>query len=92
MYEIPTQTKGSLGITHLSDRRPLSIPNNLSEGQDFFFCEGLKIDVQRFMVHYLVCQKNKVETIKTLFILQPLNIPSYHWEALSMDFIRGLPK
>jgi hypothetical protein len=33
-----------------------------------------------------------VETIKTLGLLQPLSIPSQHWEEVSMDFITGLPK
>jgi hypothetical protein len=39
----------------------------------------------------LVCQQNKVETIKTQGLLQPLSIPSQHWEEVSMDFITGLP-
>jgi hypothetical protein len=33
-----------------------------------------------------------VETIKTPVLLQPLSIPSQHWEEVSMDFITGLPK
>jgi hypothetical protein len=57
-----------------------------------FFWDGLKNDVQRFVVECLVCQKNKVETIKTLGLLQPLAIPSQHSEEVSMDFITGLPK
>ena len=40
----------------------------------------------------LVCQKNKVETIKTPGLLQPLSIPSQRWEEVSIDFITGLPK
>ena len=40
----------------------------------------------------LVCQHNKAETIKTLSLLQPLAIPSQHWEEVLMDFIIGLPK
>jgi hypothetical protein len=57
-----------------------------------FFWDGLKNDVQRFVAECLVCQQNKVETIKTLGILQPLAIPSQRWEEVSMDFITGLPK
>jgi hypothetical protein len=44
------------------------------------------------VVEFLVCQQNKVETIKTPGILQPLSIPSQRWEEVSMDFIIGLPK
>ena len=44
------------------------------------------------MAECLVCQQNKVETIKTLGLLQPLSIPSQRWEEVSMDFIIGLPK
>ena len=33
-----------------------------------------------------------METVKTTGLLQPLNIPSQHWEEVSMDFIIGLPK
>jgi hypothetical protein len=54
--------------------------------------DGLKTNVQRFVEEYLVCQQNKVETIKTPGLLQPLSIPSQRWEEVSMDFIIGLPK
>lgn len=57
-----------------------------------FFWDGLKRDVQKFVAECLVCQQNKVETIKTLGLLQPLAIPSQRWEEVSMDFITGLPK
>jgi hypothetical protein len=57
-----------------------------------FFWDGLKNDVQRFIAEFLVFQQNKVETIKTPGLLQPLSIPSQHWEEVSMDFITGLSK
>jgi hypothetical protein len=57
-----------------------------------FFGDGLKANVQRFVAECVVCQQNKVETIKTLGLLQPLSIPSQRWEEVSMDFITGLPK
>jgi hypothetical protein len=57
-----------------------------------FFWDGLKTDVQMFVAECLVCQQNKVETIKIPGILQPLAITSQCWEEVSIDFIRGLPK
>jgi hypothetical protein len=57
-----------------------------------FFWDGLKTDVQRFVAECLVCQQNKVETIKTPGLLQPLSIPSQRWDKVSMDFITWLPK
>jgi hypothetical protein len=57
-----------------------------------FFWEGLKEDVQQFVAECLVCQKNKGEIIKTPGLLQPLAIPSQHWEEVFMDFIIGLPR
>jgi hypothetical protein len=56
-----------------------------------FFWDGFKTDVERFVAECLVCRKNKVETIKTLVLLQPLAIQSQRWEEASMDFIIGLP-
>jgi hypothetical protein len=43
-----------------------------------FFWDGLKTNVQRFVETCLVFQQNKVETIKTPSILQPLASPTEH--------------
>jgi len=39
----------------------------------------------------LVYQQNKVETIKTPCLLQPLSFPGQRLEEVSMDFITSLP-
>ena len=44
------------------------------------------------MAEFLVFQQNKVETIKTPGLLQPLSIPNQCWEEVSMDFMTCLPK
>jgi len=56
------------------------------------FWDGLKLDIQKFVAECLVCQQNKVETIKTPGLLQHLSIRSQCWEEVSMDFVIGLPK
>jgi hypothetical protein len=55
-----------------------------------FFGDGLKTDVQRFVVECLVFQQNKVEKIKTPGLLQPLATPSQCWEDVSMDLITSV--
>ena len=57
-----------------------------------FFLDGLKSDIQNFVAECLVFQQNKVETINTPGLLQPLSIPNQRWEDISMDFITSLPK
>jgi len=44
------------------------------------------------VVACLVFQQNKVKTIKTLRLLQPLSIETQRWEKVSMDFITVLSK
>ena len=51
------------------------------------FWEGLKSNVRRFMEKCLVCQQNKVDIVKTPFLLQPLYITCQCLEEVSMDFI-----
>ena len=50
-----------------------------------FFWDGLKSDIQNFVEKCLVCQQNKVDTIMTPGLLQPLSIPSQLWEEVSMS-------
>ena len=58
----------------------------------YFFSDGLKSDIQKFVAECLVCQQNKVETIKTSGLLQPLSIPNQHWEEVSINFLTVLLK
>ncbi len=57
-----------------------------------FFGDGLKSDIQKFVVEGLVFQKHKFEIIKTPSLLQPLAIPCQCWEEVLMYFIIVLPK
>jgi hypothetical protein len=57
-----------------------------------FYWPGLKRDVQSFVQQCLICQQAKHELCKYPGLLQPLPIPHYCWQDLSMDFVEGLPK
>ena len=46
----------------------------------YFFWDGPKSDIQKFVAECLVFQQNKVETIKTSGLLKPLSIKIQRWE------------
>ena len=65
LQEFPTKTKYSFGIAHISLRITLRIFKKLPQGEEIIFWDGLKSDIQKFVVEFLVSQQNKVEKIKT---------------------------
>jgi hypothetical protein len=58
--------------------------------QDFWW-SGMKEDVARFVSQCLTCQQVKAEHQRVTGLLQPLKIPEWKWEEISMDFVTGLP-
>ncbi|KAJ6791910.1 uncharacterized protein M6B38_241920 [Iris pallida] len=57
-----------------------------------FWWHGMKREVARFVSRCLVCQKVKAEHQRTAGLLQPLPIPEWKWEHLTMDFVTGLSR
>jgi hypothetical protein len=57
-----------------------------------FYWPGLKKDIVDYLVKCLECQQVKAEHRHPTGLLQPLPIPEWKWETISMDFITGLPK
>ncbi|GMH17037.1 hypothetical protein Nepgr_018878 [Nepenthes gracilis] len=47
--------------------------------------------IMDFVGKYLVCQQLKAERKKPFGSLQPLLIPNWKWEDISIDFVLGLP-
>jgi hypothetical protein len=57
------------------------------------FCwPGLKKDIANYLDKCLECQKVKEEHRHPPGLLQPLPIPKWKWETISMDFMTKLPK
>jgi hypothetical protein len=56
-----------------------------------FWWPGWRKDVESYVFGCLVCLRNKAQTVKKVGLLQPLSIPSFKWESVSMDFITQLP-
>ena len=52
----------------------------------------MKIEIARYIAKCDTCQKVKAIHLRSAGELQPLPIPAWKWEDISMDFIVGLPK
>jgi hypothetical protein len=57
-----------------------------------FYWPRLKKDIAKYLAKCLECQHVKAEQWHLAGLLQPLPIPEWKWETISMDFITGLPK
>ncbi|XAR71138.1 DNA-directed DNA polymerase [Bertholletia excelsa] len=49
-------------------------------------------DIETYIQTCLICQHDKMENKVGAKFLQPLPIPNQLWEAISLDFIIGLPR
>ncbi|KAL0537606.1 hypothetical protein IC582_026589 [Cucumis melo] len=57
-----------------------------------YWWRNMKREVAEFVNRCLVCQQVKAPRQKPAGLLQPLSIPEWKWENVSMDFITGLPR
>jgi hypothetical protein len=56
-----------------------------------FWWTRMKREIVRYVSECDICQRVKASHLKIAGVLQPLSIPSWKWEDISMDFIVGLP-
>jgi hypothetical protein len=56
-----------------------------------FWWTRMKKEIARYISECDICQRVKASHLKVAGVLQPLPIPSWKWEDISMDFIVGLP-
>ena len=52
----------------------------------------MKKDVVEFVAKCLTCQQIKAEHQRPVGLLQPLQIPEWKWEEITMDVVVGLPR
>eukprot|EP00253_Pinus_taeda_P033985 PITA_33985 len=57
-----------------------------------YYWPGMKKQVVEYLPRCLECQQIKAEHQHPVGLLQPLPIPEWKWETISMDFITGLPR
>jgi hypothetical protein len=59
--------------------------------RSLYWWTRMKREIAKYVSECDTCQRIKASHLKVVGTLQPLPIPSWKWEDLSMDFIVGLP-
>ena len=54
-----------------------------------FWWPSIKKEISEFVYACLVCQKAKIEHQKPSGMLQPLDVPEWKWDSVSMNFVVG---
>ncbi|KAI3716371.1 hypothetical protein L6452_23661 [Arctium lappa] len=57
-----------------------------------YWWPGLKKDIAHFVERCLTCLKVKAEHQRPYGELQPLEIPVWKWDEITMDLVTGLPR
>ena len=57
-----------------------------------FWWKAMKRDISIYVARCPTCQQVKSDQRKLAGLLQPLGVPGWKWEEISMDFIDGLPR
>ena len=57
-----------------------------------FWWKRMKVDIAKYVAACGVCQQVKAEHKRPAGLMQPLEIPEWKWEHITMDFIVGLPR
>jgi hypothetical protein len=60
--------------------------------RQLYYWPRMKQDIVEYISKCLECQQVKVEHKHPAGLLQPLPIPEWKWETISMDFITGFPR
>jgi hypothetical protein len=55
-----------------------------------FWWSNMKVDIAKFVAECDACHRVKASHLKSASVLQPLTIPFWKWDDISMDFIVGL--
>ena len=56
-----------------------------------FWWRNMKQEVAHNVAKCLTCQRVKIEHQRPAGLLQPLDVPQWKWDSVSMDFVIGLP-
>ncbi|KAL0546357.1 hypothetical protein IC582_016265 [Cucumis melo] len=93
---VPTDSAVKTELLTEAHSSPFSVhPRSTKMYQDLrlvYWWRNMKREMADFVSRGLVCQQVKAPRQKPAGLLQPLTVPGWKWESVSMDFITGLPK
>lgn len=70
----------------------LGYQNTLMVIKKFYYWSNLKKEIVDFVAKYMEYWQGKVECKHPTCLLQPIQIPKWKWEVISMDLIVGLSR
>jgi hypothetical protein len=56
-----------------------------------FWWSNMKVDIAKYVSECDTCHRMKASHLKSTGVLQPLSIPMWKWDDISMYFVVGLP-
>ena len=59
--------------------------------KQYYWWRGMKMDISEYVSKCLTCQQVKVEHQVPSGLLNPLPIPQWKWDNITMDFVSGFP-
>ena len=58
----------------------------------FYYWPGMKREITEYVSRCAVCQQVKAERKKPFGLMQPLPVPQWKWENITMDFVYNFPR
>ncbi|KAL0561633.1 hypothetical protein IC582_002073 [Cucumis melo] len=93
---VPSDSAVKTELLSEAHSSPFSMhPSSTKMYQDLkrvYWWRNMNREIAEFVSRCLVCQQVKAPRQKPAGLLQPLCIPEWKWENVSMDFITGLPR
>ena len=93
---VPQKSDVKMDILIEAHRTPYTVhPGETKMYRDLklsFWWKRMKVDIAKYVASCGVCQQVKAEHKRPAGLLQPLEIPEWKWEHITMDFVVGLPR
>ena len=60
--------------------------------QPFYYWPGMKREIAEYVSKCAICQQVKAERMKPFGLMQPLPVPQWKWEDITINFVYKLPR